>query len=170
MILFVYCLGLQLGPGFFASSQMGVRLHLLAAAVVLLGALLASGLGWLLGIDAAAVLGVFAGATSSTSSLGAAQQTLAALPSVSAERAALPGLAYAVSYPAAVIGIIGAILLLKRLLRIDPVEQAEAFAAERRKTIEPLQRRTLVIDNPNLEGNAVDEVAGDAAQRRNLAN
>ena len=100
---------------------MGMRLHLMAAGVVLLGTLLASGLGWLLGMDYAAVLGVLAGATTNTPSLGAAQQTLAELPSVSAERAALPALAYAVSYPAAIIGIIGAILLLKRLMRIDPV-------------------------------------------------
>ena len=164
LILFVFCIGLQLGPGFFASlREMGLRLHLMAAGVVLLGTLLAPGLGWLLGIDNAAVLGVLAGATTNTPSLGAAQQTLAELPGVSAERAALPALAYAVSYPAAIIGIIGTILLLKRLMRIDPVQQAEAFAAQQRKTIEPLQRRALVIDNPNLEGITVDDVPGGEA-------
>jgi hypothetical protein len=112
---------------------------------------------------------VLAGATTNTSSLGAAQQTLAELPGVSAERAALPALAYAVSYPAETIGIIGTILLLKRLMRIDPVQQAEAFAAEQRKTLEPLARRALVIDNPNLEGITVDEVPGGNG-RRDLAN
>ena len=159
LILFVFCIGLQLGPGFFASvRQMGIRLHMMAAGVVLLGTLLAPGLGWLLGMDYAAVLGVLAGATTNTPSLGAAQQTLAELPGVSAERAALPALAYAVSYPAAILGIIGTILLLKRLMRIDPVQQAEAFAAQQRGTIEPLQRRALVIDNTNLEGVTVDDV------------
>ena len=138
LILFVFCIGLQLGPGFFASlRQMGMRVHLMAAGVVLLGTLLAPGLGWLLGMDYAAVLGVLAGATTNTPSLGAAQQTLAELPGVSADRAALPALAYAVSYPAAIIGIIAAILLLKRLMRIDPVQQAEAFAAEHAR---PLNR------------------------------
>jgi putative transport protein len=132
----------------------------MAAGVVLLGSLLAPGLGWLLGIDYAAALGVLAGATTNTPSLGAAQQTLAELPGVSAERAALPALAYAVSYPAAIIGIIATIILLKRLMRIDPVQQAEAFAAEQRKTFEPLERRALVIDNPNLEGITLDEVPG----------
>ena len=148
LILFVFCIGLQLGPGFFASlRQMGLRLHVMAAAVVLLSTLLAPGLGWLLGIDYAAVLGLLAGATTNTPSLGAAQQTLAKLPDVSAERAALPALAYAVSYPTAIIGIIGTMFLLKRLMRIDPVQQAEAFAAQQRKTIEPLQRRarSLII-------------------------
>ncbi|HMP08089.1 MAG TPA: hypothetical protein PJ982_17210, partial [Lacipirellulaceae bacterium] len=70
-----------------------MRIHAMAAGVVLLGTLLGAVLGWLLHIDPAAVLGVIAGATSSTSSLGAAQQTLAGLPGVSAERAALPALA-----------------------------------------------------------------------------
>jgi putative transport protein len=132
----------------------------MAGGVVLLGSFLAPGLAWLLGMDYAAALGVLAGATTNTPSLGAAQQTLADLPGVSAERAALPALAYAVSYPAAIVGIIGTMLLLKRLLRVDTVQQAEAFAAEQHKTLEPPQRRALVIDNPNLEGITVDEVLG----------
>lgn len=161
LTLFVFCIGLQLGPGFFASVRlMGIRLHLMAGGVVLLGTFLAPVLGWLLGMDYAAALGVLAGATTNTPSLAAAQQTLAELPGVSAERAALPALAYAVSYPAAILGIIGTIILLKRLGRIDPVQQAETFAAEQRKTIEPLERRALVVDNPNLEGIAVDDVPG----------
>lgn len=164
LILFVFCIGLQLGPGFFASLRhMGVRVHFMAAAIVFLGTLLTPGLAWLLGIDYAAALGVLAGATTNTPTLGAAQQTLTELPRVSAERAALPALGYAVSYPAAIIGIIGTIFLLKRLMRIDPVQQAEAFAAEQRKNIEPLLRRALVIDNPNLEGITVDEVPGSEA-------
>ena len=121
LILFVFCIGLQLGPGFFASLRhMGMRLHVMAAGIVLLGTLLAPGLGWLLGMDYAAALGVLAGATTNTPSLGAAQQTLAELPGVSAERAALPALAYAVSYPAAIIGIIGTMLLLKHLTADRP--------------------------------------------------
>jgi putative transport protein len=164
LILFVFCIGLQLGPGFVASvRQMGPRLHLMAAGVVLLGSLLAPVLAWLLGLDYAAALGVLAGATTNRPSLGAAQQTLAQLPGVSAERAALPALAYAVTYPAAILGIIATIILLKRLMRIDPVQQAEAFAAEQNKAIEPLVRRALVIDNPNLEGISVNEVPGGDA-------
>lgn len=145
LILFVFCIGLQLGPGFFAPvRQMGVRLHMMAAGVVLLGTLLTPGPSWLLQMDDAAALGVLAGATTNTPSLGAAQQTLAELPGVSAERAALLALAYAVSYSAAIIGIITIIVLLKRMMRIDPVQQAEAFDGEQRKSIEPVQRRALV--------------------------
>jgi putative transport protein len=160
LILFVFCIGLQLGPGFFASlRQMGLRLNALAGTVVMLGAVLAAGLGWLLGIDFAAVLGLFSGASTNTPSLGAAQQTLSALPSISEERAALPALAYAVSYPMAIFGIIATILVLRKMVRIDPRQAAEVFTSEQRKGVEPLERRTLMIDNPNLEGTTVDSVA-----------
>ena len=161
LILFVFCIGLQLGPGFFASlRQMGLRLNVLAGTVVVLGAVVAVGLGWLLGIDSAAVLGLFSGATTNTPSLGAAQQTLSALPGISEERAALPALAYAVSYPMAIIGIIATTLILQKMLRIDPRQAAEAFASEQRKAVEPLERRTLLINNPNLEGTTIDSVPG----------
>jgi len=161
LVLFVFCLGLQLGPGFVASlRQVGLRLNLLAAAVVVLGALLAAGLGWFLDIDSAAVLGLFSGATTNTPSLGVAQQTLGELPGVSPERATQPALAYAVSYPPAILGIIGTLVLLKYWMRIDPVEQSEAFARQQRSSIEPLLRRTLVVDNPNLDGIAIEAVPG----------
>jgi putative transport protein len=161
LVLFVFCIGLQLGPGFFASlREMGLRLNLLAAVVVVFGAVLAPALGWLLGIDFAAVLGLFAGATTNTPSLGAAQQALSDLPGISDEQKALPALAYAVSYPMAILGIIGSMLLLKAAFRVDPERDAEAFAAERQKAIEPIERRTLAVDNPNLEGVAVDAVPG----------
>jgi putative transport protein len=159
LMLFVYCIGLQLGPGFFASlRKTGLRLNVLAATVVVLGAVLATGLGWLLGIDFAAVLGLFSGATTNTPSLGAAQQTLSALPGVSAERAALPALSYAVSYPLAIVGIIATIVVLKRIMGVDPRQAADQFASEQRRAVEPLERRALVIDNPNLEGMTIDTV------------
>jgi putative transport protein len=92
--------------------------------------------------------------------LGAAQQTLAILPGVSPDRQELPALAYAVSYPVAIAGIIGTLLALKALFRIDPVKEAEVFAAEQRSETESLERRTLIVDNPNLEGLAVEAIPG----------
>lgn len=159
LMLFVFCIGLQLGPGFVASlRQFGMRLNVLAAAIVLFGALTATGLGWLLEIDSAAVPGLLAGATTNTPSLGAAQQTLSSMPGISAERAALPALAYAVTYPVAIIGIILTLLVLKRILRIDAVGHAFAFAAQQQRTAEPLQRRTLRVDNIQLEGTRLVQV------------
>lgn len=129
LILFVFCIGMQLGPGFFSSlRQAGLKLNLLALAIILLGAVMAAGLGSLLRIDGAAVLGIFSGASTNTPSLGAAQQTLATLPGVSAERAVLPALAYAVSYPVGVLGIIGTLLVLKSWFRVD-VERESSVQA-----------------------------------------
>jgi putative transport protein len=161
LVLFVFCIGLQLGPGFFASlRQHGWRLNVLAATIVLLGACLAPALGWLLRMDFAAVVGLFAGATTNTPALGAAQQTLSQMENISQDRAALPALAYAVSYPAAIAGIIATILLLKRLFRIDPVQQAAAFAAEQSKNVEPLERRVLEVDSAGVEGLTIEAVVG----------
>ena len=130
LVLFIFTIGLQLAPGFIASlRQQGLALNALAASVVVLGVLMALTLGWLLHIDPAAVLGLLSGATTNTPSLGAVQQTLTTLPGVSPDRQEFPALAYAVSYPVAIAGIIGTLLMLKALFRIDPVKEAEAFAA-----------------------------------------
>ena len=66
--------------------------------------MLAVTLGWLLGLDSAGVLGILSGATTNTPSLGASQQAVATVPGISDERQALPALAYAVTYPAAIAG------------------------------------------------------------------
>lgn len=159
LILFVFCIGLQLGPGFFASLRdSGLRLNLLAASIVVVGALLSVGVGWLLGVDNAAILGVFSGATTNTPSLGAAQQTLSSFPSVSSDRAALPALAYAVTYPMGIVGIIGALLVLRSGFRIDVDAEVAALRAARPEGQHPLKRQTLIVENPNLAGVPIGDV------------
>lgn len=159
LVLFVFTLGLQLGPGFFASLRNeGLRLNILAAVLVLSAGALAPLLGWLLGLDFAAVAGLFAGASTNTPSLGAAQQSLATVEGISNERLAQPALACAVVYPAAIAGLLGTLVFLKMVFRIDPAKEAEEYAAERRKAVEPLLRRTLVVKSPDLSGVTLDEV------------
>jgi putative transport protein len=161
LILFVFCIGLQIGPSFFASiRRAGLRLNALAMAIILLGGLTVAVLGWLLRFDSAAVPGIFAGATTNTPSLGAAQQTLASFPGVSPERAALPALAYAVTYPLGIFGIIATILTLKRLYQIDVAKEVEAYTAADRVGYERLERRTLVVETRNLQGVAIGDVPG----------
>jgi putative transport protein len=161
LILFVFTIGLQLGPGFFAAlRQQGVRMNALAAVIVILGAVSAPLIGWLAGFDAAAVLGIFSGASTNTPSLGAGTQTLSALPDIASDRLTLPALAYAVTYPTAIVGIIGMLLLLKQIFRIDPAREAADFAAKNRRQVEPLERRTLLVTNPNLEGIRLDAIPG----------
>ena len=166
LILFVFTIGLQLGPGFFAALRdQGVKMNLLAAAIVILGALIAPLIGWLAGFDQAAVLGIFSGASTNTPSLGAATQTLQTLPDIAPDRLALPALAYAVTYPTAIVGIIGTLLVLKLILRIEPAREALDFAARNQSNIEPLERRTLVVTNPNLDGLRLDKIPGRVESR-----
>jgi len=161
LILFVFTIGLQLGPGFFAAlRKQGVRLNLLAASIVLLGAASAVTVGWIAGFDAAAVVGIFSGASTNTPSLGAGTQAIGTLPEMDAVSLALPALAYAVTYPTAIVGIIGTLLFLKRLFRIDPRLEAERHAEQAAPAPEPLLRRTLVVTNPNLDGLPLGEVPG----------
>src|SRR6186713_87017 len=100
LILFVFTIGLQLGPGFFASlRKQGLKLNLLAVAVVVLGILLTLILGnRILGIDLPAALGLLTGATTNTPSLGALQETLRSLGPTFTDKAAIPALAYAAAY------------------------------------------------------------------------
>lgn len=161
LILFVFTIGLQLGPSFLATLRhQGLKLNLLAAAIVFGGAGMAILTGWLWRFDFAGVLGLFSGATTNTPALGAGQQTLAALPGVTADRAALPALAYAVSYPVGIAGIIGSLLVVKWWFKIDPAREAEEFQSTHQRQTEPLLRRTLLVENVNLNGVAIGDIPG----------
>jgi putative transport protein len=154
LILFVFTIGLQLSPGFFSSFRKeGLKLNLLAAAIVLLGAGVTVGAACLLKINPFASLGLFCGATTNTPALGATQQMLKALGGKFAEQAGLPSLAYAAAYPGAVAGIIGVILFLKFVFR-DKTEVAQI----RQKEPERLERLNLVVENPNLENIPIAEI------------
>jgi putative transport protein len=161
LVVFVFTIGLQLGPGFFAALRhQGVKLNLLAAAIVILGAAGVAVIGRLAGFDNAAMLGIFSGASTNTPALGAATQTISTFQNIKPDQLALPALAYAVSYPTAIVGIIGSLLLLKGIFRIDPAKEAAEFAGSHRPEVESLERRTLVVTNPNLDGVRVDSIPG----------
>ncbi|MDE5688074.1 MAG: putative transporter [Paramuribaculum sp.] len=112
LVLFVYELGLKVGPGFFSSFRTGgVKLNLLGLTLVLFGTLTAIAFSLGLGIPMADMVGIIAGATTNTPSLGAAQQTLQQL----GQSASGAALSCAVTYPLGVIGVILAIILIRKL-------------------------------------------------------
>lgn len=159
LVLFVFTIGLQLGPGFFASLRSdGVQLNLFAATLVISAGILTPLLGWLCGIDRHAFAGLFAGASTNSPALGAAQQSFASLPSATPEQLAVPALACAVSYPIAIVGLLGVLTLLKVVFRIDPEQEAQEFAAARRRENAPLLRRTLVLENSDFNGLTLEDV------------
>lgn len=113
LVIFVYSLGLQVGPGFFSSFRKGgMTLNMLALGVVLLGTLMTVIAGYTTGVSLPDMVGILCGATTNTPALGAAQQTLVqmGMPSNS------PALGCAVAYPMGVVGVILAILFLRKLL------------------------------------------------------
>lgn len=112
LVLFVYALGLQVGPGFFSSFQRGgYRLNLLSLGVIVLGTVMAVLLSRVTTIDLPDMIGILCGATTNTPALGAAQQTLKQL----GEPTSGAALSCAVTYPLGVVGVILAILVVKKL-------------------------------------------------------
>ena len=161
LILFVFTIGVTLGPGFFASlRKQGLKMNLFAVLVVILSTGAAPIIGWLAHFDSAAVLGILCGAVTNTPALGAVTQTIAMTPGIAPDRLELPALAYAVTYPTAIAGMIGTLVLLKQIFRVDPVQEAIAFAEKNVPKPEPLERRTLVVTNPKLHGIRIDAIPG----------
>lgn len=160
LILFVYTLGLQIGPGFFASLRSrGLALNAWAATIVLFGA--AISVAWILSgkLTVPAGVGLLSGATTNTPSLAAAQQ---ALKQVGADdgAAVVQGLAYAVAYPFGILGIILTMILVKSLFRVDVrAEVAAAEAAHGPKVAGPATRN-FVVRNVNLVGRTLGRVPG----------
>lgn len=112
LVLFVYELGLKVGPGFFSSFRKGgVKLNLLGLGTVLVGTAMGIAMSFGIGIPMADMAGIIAGATTNTPSLAAAQQALQQL-GMSANGAAL---SCAVTYPLGVVGVIIAIILMRKL-------------------------------------------------------
>lgn len=123
LVVFVYALGLQVGPGFFSTFRSGgVRLNMLAVAVVVVGTLLALAGSLVLNISLPDMVGILCGATTNTPALGAAQQTLKQF----GLDAAAPALGCAVTYPLGVVGVILAILLMRKFLaRKEDLQEKE---------------------------------------------
>ena len=149
LILFVYSIGLQVGPSFFSSfGQGGIKLNILAMSVVLLGCVTAYLIHLFSGVDIATMTGVLFGAVTNTPGLGAAQQAFADITGVNN-----PDIAsgYAMAYPLGVVGIILAILTMRWVfrIRIDKEEERVKNESEVQKEIEYID---ILLTNPQVEG------------------
>ncbi|MBC7782282.1 MAG: putative transporter [Burkholderiales bacterium] len=162
LILFVYTIGVQIGPGFIASlRRQGLPLNLAAAAIVLMGAILAILVSKLGHIPMGSAVGLFAGATTNTPSLAAAQQALH-----DAKGAADTGetvAAYAIAYLFGIIGIITVMVLVRAIFRIDLHAETSALSAagtDGHTGDGSLFTRNLEVTNPNLDGLPLQRVPG----------
>ena len=116
LILFVYALGLQVGPGFFSSLKKGgVAMNMMGLGVILLGLIMTVGLHWVTGVSLSNMVGLLCGAVTNTPALGAAQQALLQIDPANTKGVTDMALACAVAYPLGVVGVILAIIILKAL-------------------------------------------------------
>ena len=159
LILFVYAIGLQVGPGFVNSFlQNGIRLNIMAASIVILGAIITVLISYFGGIEIPVAVGLFSGATTNTPSLAAAQEILGGLPLIDDETLKHPGLGYAVAYPFGIIGIILTMLLTKFIFKVN-IQSAESdFKQSQKENADQPIWVDLKIENANLEGLTIDEI------------
>jgi putative transport protein len=160
LILFVFTIGLQIGPGFFASLRdQGLPLNELAAAIVVGGGLLTLIFAKIFGIAFGAAAGLFSGATTNTPALGAAQQALAGLKADEA-LAGIPALSYAIAHPQGIVWIIASIIIVRLVFGIDVEKEAAQFEDQQRSGSEPIAWLNLLVENANLDGLRVDAIPG----------
>ena len=149
LILFVYSIGLQVGPGFFSSfGKGGLRLNMLAAGIVLLGCVTAYVIHLVSGTDIATMTGVLFGAVTNTPGLGAAQQTFQDLTGI-----ANPDIAsgYAMAYPLGVVGILFSLLVLRWIFRVQLDKEEEQVKAEKGEE-QQVASFDMKLTNPQIEG------------------
>ena len=159
LILFVYSIGLQVGPGFFSAFKKGgFTLNMLAVLVVALGVGITVILHFTTGTPITTMVGILSGAVTNTPGLGAAQQANSDLNGIDAPDIAL---GYAVSYPLGVVGIILSLLALKYLLRINTAQEEKEADTEKglghlqELTVRPV---TLEIKNEAIHGKTIKEI------------
>lgn len=165
LILFVFSIGLQVGPGFFHSfKQGGVKMNALAVMNILLAVAVTYVISLVSGEDLKTMVGVMSGAVTNTPGLGAAQQTymdvaVAGGSSTLAAGEASEKLAsaYAVAYPIGVIGVIAVIVLFKAIFRIDHKKELEALTSQDSK-VETARRMHVEVDNPAIFGKRLTDV------------
>ena len=155
LILFVYSVGMQVGPGFFSSfKQGGITLNMLACGIVFLGVLTAVILHYATGIPMPTMVGILSGAVTNTPGLGAAQQAFSDMHGVSDNTIAL---GYAVAYPLGVIGIILSIILIKYIFRVSFDKENEQLNSEDSSHSNEDKPISLIVKNTSIFNKTVAE-------------
>ena len=156
LILFVYSIGLQVGPSFFSSfGKGGIKLNLLAASIVLIGCVTAFLIHVVSGVDIATMTGILFGAVTNTPGLGAAQQ---AFTDITGEMNPNIASGYAMAYPLGVIGIISVILAMRWFFRIK-LEKEEARVVAESEVQKEIEYIDILLTNPQVEGAYIRELS-----------
>ncbi len=157
LILFVYSIGMQVGPGFFSSfKQGGITLNLLACGIIFLGVATAIIIHFITGIPMSTMVGILSGAVTNTPGLGAAQQAYTDTHGVPDNTIAL---GYAVAYPLGVVGIILAIVFIRYVFRINFDKENEQLEKEDAVHMNEVKPISLIVKNPAIFGKTVGELS-----------
>ncbi len=154
LILFVYSLGLQVGPGFFSSFRKeGLTLNLLSLGIIVLGVLMTLGFSFTTNVSLPDMVGIMCGAVTNTPALGAAQQALVQIAGRNSPQVSEMATATAVTYPLGVVGVILAIIFLRKffvkpdqLVDVDDNAEHETYIGE------------YLVANPAIDGMAIRDV------------
>lgn len=157
LILFIYSIGLQVGPSFFSSFRKGgVTLNILAGSLVFLGAIIAYIIHVITGEDLYAMIGVLYGAVTNTPGLGAAQQTYSDLHNGTANPIFAQG--YAVAYPLGVVGTILSIILIKNIFRVNFNKEQTDNESDSSDNEGQIKAVTLEVTNAAIDGHTMQEI------------
>ena len=158
LILFVYTIGIQVGPGFFASLRVsGLRLNLFAVLIVIIGGLVTAVLHKLFDIPLPVVLGIFSGAVTNTPALGAGQQILRDL-GTPMEMVDQMGMSYAMAYPFGICGILFTMWMLRVIFRVNVETEAQQHESSRTNGGALIRTINIRVENPNLHDLAIKDV------------
>ncbi|EFN9924453.1 putative transporter [Escherichia coli] len=158
LILFVYTIGIQVGPGFFASLRVsGLRLNLFAVLTVIIGGLVTAILHKLFDIPLPVVLGIFSGAVTNTPALGAGQQILRDLGTPMAMVDQM-GMSYAMAYPFGICGILFTMWMLRVIFRVNVETEAQQHESTRTNGGALIRTINIRVENPNLHNLAIKDV------------
>jgi putative transport protein len=156
LILFVYSIGLQVGPGFFSSFKKGgITLNLLAMGIVLLGIVITLILHYTTQTPMQTMVGVLSGAVTNTPGLGAAQQAFTDMYGKSDSTIAM---GYAVAYPLAVTGIIASILVMKYIFKIDTGKEIENLNVGNTNKNDRINLISIEVNNPAIFGRNISNI------------
>lgn len=157
LTLFVYSVGMQVGPGFFSSFKKGgVTLNMLACGIVFLGVLTAIILHYVTNIPMSTMVGILSGAVTNTPGLGAAQQAYSDMHGVTDNTIAL---GYAVAYPLGVIGIILSIIFVRYVFRVNFDKENEQLNNEDTSHANEAKPVSLIVKNPAVFGKTIGELS-----------
>ena len=153
LILFIYSLGVQVGPGFFSSFKKGgVKLNMLAVSVLIFGTIMMLGITWMTGMPLPEMMGLFSGAVTNTPMLGAAQQALLQIDPEAVETANNMAIGCAVGYPFGLVGVILCVVVLKLVFLPKNLKKATASTTDNTFITE------YQISNPDIFGKSIREI------------